>query len=146
MSDLKARYEPNFANVSAKVLDGEAVLIHVTRGTYHSLEKVGCHVWQLIEKRQAPADIAATIARQYEIDARVAHQDVSKLIDALLKEDLVIEATEPAAPLNIQQTGNRLPYEAPNLSTFHDMGDLLALDPPMPGLQPVAPPSEPEEK
>lgn len=145
MPDLKARYEPNFANVSAKVLDGEAVLIHITRGTYHSLEKVGCRTWELIQGRHPLDAIASAITSQFEIDVESAARDVASFVDSLLKEDLVSETTEAAAPLKLQKTAKRLPYEAPTLNTYHDMSDLLALDPPMPGLQGVQPRSEPEE-
>ncbi len=139
------RYQPNAENVSAKVLDGEAVLIHVTRGTYHSLERVGCRVWELIEKRHALDAIVSAIASQYEIDADSAQKDIANFMDALLKEDLVLEATDAAAPLNLQKSAHRLPYDAPILNTYHDMSDLLALDPPMPGLQ-ATPRSDSDEK
>jgi hypothetical protein len=141
----KSRYQPNAENVSAKVLDGEAVLIHVTRGTYHSLERVGCRVWELIEKRYALEGIASAIATQYEVGADSAQKDIAKFIDALLQEDLVLEATDAAVSLDLQKSTKRLPYDAPILNTYHDMSDLLALDPPMPGLQ-AAPRSDSEEK
>ena len=146
MADDKVRYQPNAESVSAKVLDGEAVLIHITRGTYHSMEKVGSRIWQLIEGRQALDAMASSIASQYDIHTESARKDIARLIEALLKEDLVMEATEAAAPLNLEENADRLPYEAPKLNTYHDMGDLLALDPPMPGLQVISHRSESEEK
>ncbi len=146
MLDHKSRYQPNFRNVSAKVLDGEAVLIHITKGTYHSLDKVGSRIWQLIEERHSLDALASVIASEYKIDAESAQKDVAKLIEALLKEDLVLEATEAAAPLNLKENADRLPYEAPKLDTHRDMSDLLALDPPMPGLQVISHRSESEEK
>jgi len=146
MLDPKSRYQLNAENVSGKVLDGEAVLIHITKGTYHSLEKVGSRVWQLLEGRHALDAMASSIASQYEIDTESAQKDIARLIEALLKEDLVLEATEAAAPLNLEENADRLPYEAPKLNTYHDMSDLLALDPPMPGLQVVSHRSESEEK
>ena len=33
--------------------------------------------------------------------------------------------------------GVRLPYDAPMLTTYRDMADLLALDPPMPRLEDI---------
>jgi Coenzyme PQQ synthesis protein D (PqqD) len=146
MVNSNSRFQPNAENVSAKVLDEEAVLIHVTRGTYHSLEKVGCRVWQLIESRHAVDTMADEIARHYQIDAESAKKDIAKLIDALLKEDLVMEATNAEVALKPEMIADRLPYEAPVLNSYHDMGDLLALDPPMPGLQGIASRSETEEK
>jgi Coenzyme PQQ synthesis protein D (PqqD) len=146
MTDSKIRFQPNTENVSAKVLDGEAVLIHVTRGTYHNLEKVGCRVWQLIEGRHAIDTMVSAIVSQYAIDAASAKKDIANLIDALLKEDLILEATDAEETLKLETVADRLPYEAPVLNSHHDMGDLLALDPPMPGLQGVASRSETDEK
>ena len=38
-----------------------------------------------------------------------------------------------AAPGTIEQQ-EKAPYEIPKLNIYRDMGDLLALDPPVPGL------------
>lgn len=142
MLDPVKRYQPNAAQVSAKVLDGEAVLIHITRGAYHSMDKVGSRIWQLIEQRHSLTAIASAIASQYEIDKESAQKDVAKLIDELLTADLVVEAKEESVPLSLEKNANRLPYDVPSLNTFNDMADLLALDPPMPGLQAMSPRSE----
>lgn len=142
MLNTEKRYQPNDVHVSAKVLDGEAVLIHITRGAYHSMDKVGSRIWQLIEQRHPLTAIASAIASQYEIDKESAQIDVAKLIDELLKADLVVEAAGESVPLSIEKNANRLPYDRPCLNTFNDMADLLALDPPMPGLQAMSPRSE----
>jgi hypothetical protein len=145
MADDKVRFQPNAESVSAKVLDGEAVLIHITRGTYHSMEKVGSRIWQLIEGRQTLGTIASIIAGEYDVRLESAQKDVAELIAALFKEDLITVATLPPTELDISRDIERVHYEVPNLSTHHDMKDLLALDPPMPGLQSVGPDSDSRE-
>lgn len=145
MADDKVRYQPNAESVSAKVLDGEAVLIHITRGTYHSMEKVGSRIWQLIEGRQTLGTIASIIAGEYDVRLESAQKDVAELIAALFKEDLITVATLPPTELDISRDIERVHYEVPNLSTHNDMKDLLALDPPMPGLQSVGSSSDSRE-
>jgi hypothetical protein len=44
----------------------------------------------------------------------------------------------------IPEQKDKLPYELPKLNIYRDMGDLLALDPPVPGLGDT-PWKEPEE-
>lgn len=53
-----------------------------------------------------------------------------------LKKNLVKPAAIDALPAAIATNGAgaKEPYEAPVLNIYRDMGDLLALDPPTPGL------------
>jgi hypothetical protein len=44
----------------------------------------------------------------------------------------------PGQKLGVQEGQQKLPYEAPVLNIYRDMGDLLALDPPTPGLYDIA--------
>lgn len=145
MVDNKIRYQPNAENVSAKVLDGEAVLIHITRGTYHSMERVGSRIWQLIEGRHALGTIASIIADEYDVRLESAQKDVAELTASLLKEDLITVATLPPTDLDVNREIDRIHYDVPQLSTHDDMKDLLALDPPMPGLQSIGPTSDSHE-
>jgi len=43
----------------------------------------------------------------------------------------------PAMESSGTSNGGRLPYESPMLTTYRDMADLLALDPPMPRLEDI---------
>ncbi len=57
----------------------------------------------------------------------------------LRTEKLVIDAPQPTQTTGQEpaHTDPRLPYTAPALEIFRDMQDLLALDPPMPGLSDI---------
>jgi hypothetical protein len=64
----------------------------------------------------------------------------------LLQENLVV-ASENGATAGAQtmtEPEAKLPYELPKLNIYRDMGDLLALDPPVPGLG-ETPWKEPED-
>ena len=54
---------------------------------------------------------------------------------------------EEASPVEspLREPDPNVPYESPLLNIYRDMGDLLALDPPMPGLAEMNW-KEPEEK
>ena len=53
------------------------------------------------------------------------------------KENLVVESTDAGAKPDFESVTSKLPYESPSLNSYRDMSDLLALDPPMPGLQQI---------
>src|SRR5262245_26478966 len=140
MLKLQTRLRPNSQEVAAKVMDGEAILINLSNGIYYSMDKVGGMIWGLVEKGYSLGEIATTIGRHYEVAAEQAQADVERLAAELLQENLVLEADgispQEAIPINGSQ--QREPYEAPQLNIYRDMGDLLALDPPMPGLEATA--------
>jgi hypothetical protein len=135
MSNLQTRLQPNGEEVAAKVLDGEAIMINLSNGTYYSMDKVGGFVWELLEKGYTLREVVAAIATRYDVAQEQARSDVERLAAELVEENLVIPSTEASGDKELgPQSAQRLPYEAPVLNIYRDMADLLALDPPMPGL------------
>ena len=129
---------PNDREVAAKVMDGEAILINLGTGLYYSMDNVGGVLWSLIQQRRTIQDIAASLARVYSMPEETTLADVLELAGELLSENLVLVTDE--APSHAQpdpEPFEELPYEKPRLQTYRDMADLLALDPPMPGLKEV---------
>ena len=134
----QSRVRPNTNDVAAKVMDGEAILINITSGMYHSMDNVGGYVWELIEQGHALGDIAEAVSAKFDVDADAALRDVSGLAQQMLEENLVIHAEDgPDGPPAVERVNGRLPYTSPSLNTYRDMSELLALDPPMPGLQEI---------
>ncbi len=133
------RLRPNEAEVAAKVLDGEAIIINLSNGTYYSMDKVGGLIWEMIELRQSLDETIAAITARYEVSPERAQADVRRLAGELIQENLVIVSDETTSPAERQDEvmGQRLPYEPPMLNIYRDMGDLLALDPPMPSLEDI---------
>jgi hypothetical protein len=127
----------NEADVIAKVLDGEAILINVTSGAYHSLTGAGAVVWELIEGAQTLERIAAALAERYDATLDQIQTDVLRVASDLQRENLVVESENAEAAVALEPVAAKQPYETPSLNTFRDMTDLLALDPPTPGLQQI---------
>jgi hypothetical protein len=131
-----ARLEPNTIEIAAKVLDGEAILINLSTGTYYSMDKVGTTVWVLINEGYSVAEIAKTLTTCYDADAAQVQNDLEQVLGALILERIVT----PVMSSSVEKRGlppcpgAKEPYEPPKLNIYQDMGDLLALDPPMPGL------------
>ena len=135
MTDLEGRFAPNREDVAAKVIDGELIAIRLSDGTYYSMEQVGTRAWQLIEAGHELSAVARAIASDYAVPAERVAGDLRGLLRELLAESLIVPAadqgtrTDPAAA-----PAAALPYQPPRLNIYRDMGNLLALDPPTPGI------------
>lgn len=128
--------KPNTAEVAAKDVDGEAVLINLTNGMYYSMDLVGGFIWSLIEAGHGLAAIADAVAERYGIAGELARKDVDTLAQQLLDEKLALPSEGAASdgPIDIKSAPAPEAYATPELNKFDDMVDLFALDPPLPEL------------
>ncbi len=122
-------------DVIAKVMDGEAVIINLVNGMYYSTDKVGAVIWSLLEGGHSISEAAENVAKRYEIAPDRAVSDISQLVTQLLDERLLLPCEDRQAPAaEGDPSSQRESYETPALQIYSDMGDLLALDPPMPSV------------
>jgi Coenzyme PQQ synthesis protein D (PqqD) len=133
--------KPNTAEVAAKEVDGEAVLINLSNGMYYSMDLVGGFIWSLIENGNDLDTIADAVASRYGIEKSVATADVETLAKQLVEERLVLPSGEEASgtPAIPENAPDGDAYSAPQLNKFDDMVDLFALDPPLPELSKLKP-------
>lgn len=130
---------PNSAEVAASVVDGEAIIINLSNGMYYSLDRVGGFVWELITARRTVGQILEAIVQHYDVTREQAGNDLDRLVSELIAENLVItsddgtQAAWPPAPAEAAH----LPYIPPRLEIYRDLGDLMAMDPPMPPLSEI---------
>ncbi len=126
--------------VAAEVLDGEAVIINLGNGMYHTMDGVGAEVWLLIEQGLTLDAMVELLAGRYGVPADTMRADLTELEDELLQASLVVSTDEPqapgAAPTELGGEGEPTAYAKPVLTTYADLGDVLALDPPLPVLDP----------
>jgi hypothetical protein len=142
----QTRFRLNAERVAAKVVDGEAIVINLVNGRYYSLDGASGLAWQLVVGGHGMDETAKQIAAAYDVQESVARADLSHLVSDLLAEGLVFEAgdgdlaAEPPATPEV-----RLAYVPLELVSYTDMEELLALDPPMPGLGALPPLDEGEQ-
>lgn len=136
---LSGRLRPNEREVAAKVFDNEAILINLSSGVYYSMGDVGSLVWQMVEGDHSLEEIVAAVTARYDVSTDRARADVARLARELVQENLVVTSTAapPARARADARPDRRLPYAAPTLNIYRDMGDLLAIDPPMPALDEI---------
>lgn len=131
------RFRVHEQEVAAKVIDGEAIIINLTTGVYYSLDPTGSEVWSLIEGRHDVDTIVGHLCGRFDVPEHTCRGDVERLVEQLLHERLIVSADgdHPGPPPDGGRSG--LGYSPPRLDIYRDMGDLLALDPPVPGLEPI---------
>jgi hypothetical protein len=144
MLSLQARFRPNEKEVAAKVLDGEAIIINLSNGIYYSTDKVGGVLWAMLAEGYSLEEILAAIVARYDVSPEQARADIERLAAELLQENVVLASDHAPPPREHPEPRQKLAYESPQLNIHRDMGDLLALDPPMPGLEEI-PWKEPAE-
>jgi Coenzyme PQQ synthesis protein D (PqqD) len=126
---------PNELGIAAKVIDGEAIIIRLSDGMYFSLNSSGSIVWELIEQGRPLREIHSALAGRYDAIEQEIREDLTRLAMELLQENLVVQVSDSAAaPGELPTIEGKQTYESPRLYKYQDMVDLLALDPPAPGL------------
>jgi hypothetical protein len=121
-------YRVNAPDVIHQVIDGEAVIINLSRGFYYSLDRVGAEVWDALAQGRSRAEVVAVIAAAYEgqgVDAAV-----TALVDELVAEELIVERAGHACEGGeATRSERRGVFEPPILRKYTDLQDLLLLDP-----------------
>lgn len=145
MLSLQSHFRPREEEVASKVIDGEAIIINLANGVYYSMDKVGALVWDLLQAGHTLEEVIVGVTGRYDVARDQAESNVQDLVLELVQENLMVSTENgTAAPARAMEHQDRLPYEIPKLNIYRDMGDLLALDPPVPGLGDT-PWKEPEE-
>lgn len=131
-------YRLNEPAVIADVIDGEAVIMNLERGSYYGLDQIGADIWQMILAGRTFDEIATTIAQHFDIEHERVASDINALAAQMIEEKLIVP--DPAGEERVREPHQITVtvYATPVLTVYSDMKDLLALDPPMPGLEPAS--------
>ncbi len=152
--------EPAEPDVAAKVIDGEAIIMNLANGYYYSLEGVGAEAWEAIAAGMSLERVIEHLVRRFDGAPATVRADVMRLAAELLSEGLMRRPVAKNGNRAVAKDGNGAVanngngawqaaaisadaptrfvngYEPPCLFKYTDMAELLALDPPLPGLGP----------
>ncbi len=131
------RYKPNDAEVASKVMDGEAILINLSNGTYYSMDKTASVIWSMISLRYDFDEIMNKVCEIYNMQSNDIKNDIEALFENLINEEIIVPSTDAKRTGDFNEAPENRDYEKPKLNIYNDMKDLLALDPPMPRLEDV---------
>jgi len=136
MLSLEDSLRTRAQDLVAKVLDGEALIINMSTGVYYSMANSGAFIWAHLDAGCRLRDIAAAMVGRYGVAQDRAEADVLGLVAKLMEEKLVEPCEEPSPPKPVDvEAIPPSPYESPDVEIYRDIGHLVALDPPMPGLK-----------
>lgn len=128
------RLTVNSPTVISEVIDGEAVIMDMSKGRYYSCRDLGGEIWKWIEKGIPRSRISQNILSRYEVDADVLAAALDEFLSTLSAQGLVRQedganwSGDPHMQPGVSG-GERLPFQPPVLSTHADLEDVLLLDP-----------------
>lgn len=71
------------------VLEGEAVILDLTGGTYFGLDPIGTRMWQLIEQLGSLDQIVSTLLTEFDVVEDRLRRDLDELIRTLVDKGLL---------------------------------------------------------
>jgi hypothetical protein len=138
MLNLTDCLEPNVERAAGDVIDGEAIIINLVTGAYYSMQGIGGEIWSMISARRSVGSMLDEIVAAYDVDYDAANRDLHAVLQQLLDEGLIQPAGDSGAVSATPEFPVRKAYKKPALQVFRDMEELLALDPPAPGMNQIA--------
>lgn len=75
--------------VLSRVLDGEAVLLHLGSGTYFGMNEVATFAWQRITQGTTFGALVDATVAEFDVEADVARADLERLVDGMVEKKLV---------------------------------------------------------
>ena len=131
--------EVNLERAAGDVIDGEAIIINLATGVYYSMQGIGGEIWSMIDGQRSADAMVQAIVAAYDVDADQARDDLHAVLRDLFSEGLIQIAANGSAPTSpAAAAATKKPYRRPQLQAFRDMQELLALDPPAPGMNQIA--------
>jgi hypothetical protein len=103
-------YEVNTQNAISETLDGETIIINLKSGNYYSMNKAGTAVWDAILARHS---------------INPSSENMSKFINFLLQEDLILKSTETASSSAFDDKE----FVNPKIEKYEEMREMLLADP-----------------
>ena len=76
-------------DVVFREIDGESVLLDLVSGEYYGLNEAGTRIWTLLVGGAGPAEVLASLRREYDVDEAVLHRDLLELLEELRGRGLV---------------------------------------------------------
>ena len=80
------------AQVMARQVGEETVILDLASGTYFGLDPVGARVWQLMGEGKTLSEICDTMLDEYEVTRAALERDVIELAQKLSAQGLIVPA------------------------------------------------------
>ena len=77
------------AQVMARDVGGETVVLDLASGTYYGLDPIGARIWQLMSEGQTLVQVCDAMLAEYDVTREDIERDVLALTQTLLNKKLV---------------------------------------------------------
>jgi hypothetical protein len=77
------------AQVIARQVGDETVILDLASGTYFGLDPVGARIWQLMGEGRTLAEICDALLEEYDVTREALEGDVTRLAEELLAQKLI---------------------------------------------------------
>ena len=77
-------------------LAGDTAILNLKSGIYYSLNRLGSHIWNIIQEPTALDDIRRTVLDEYEVQSGQCESDLLALIEELAGAGLIEVQGEPS--------------------------------------------------
>jgi hypothetical protein len=81
--------------VLSRVLDGEAVLLHLGSGTYFGMNDVATRAWEIITAGTTFSSLCSSLVAEFEVSADELERDMREFV-GLLREKRLVTVTSQA--------------------------------------------------
>jgi hypothetical protein len=115
-------------DVVSELLNGEAIVIHLTTGTYYSMLASGADIWNGLLAGYSVDEIASRLARGLDSERARIVDETTKFASELVSEGLIIaiDANTARPQGDFEPTGE---FKTPELQKYTDMQELVLVDP-----------------
>lgn len=121
--------EINHAVVVCRVIEGEALIINMTTGSYYSLDGTGGLIWELLQNGPCSAStLAAALQSVFTAETSQIETEINVLLNELKTEGLLTPAEKAVDLVQIVRDIPQ-PFTPPVLMKYTDLEALLLIDP-----------------
>lgn len=119
----------NEPQVIAEEIDGEAIILNFESGTYYSLNSSAMTIWNALQTGASATALLAQWQATHKADGEQPTADFQAFLAQLQEEQLIVPATPSNTAVTVDAMANGAVYDAPILTKFTDLQNLLLLDP-----------------
>ena len=81
-------------HVSWREVEGEAIVLDLRTGEYHTFNEVGRVIWRCVAEKKPVGQILSAVTADYEAEPAAVHADIERFLAVLLHKGLVRKTTE----------------------------------------------------
>lgn len=71
-------------------IDGEVVMLSIENSEYFGMDRIGTHIWNLIETPISFKSLIDKLKKHYEVEEEQCIRDTSLFLNKLLEKDLIV--------------------------------------------------------